>query len=300
MAVQCACIGGNAGDKRRRSWREAADTWAMSGTRHDRPVGDQQVGATFRAARIRSGKRQEDVATGAGVHRSCVSSVERGHLGDVKLRQLRAIATDLEIQLRLVASWHGAEGVRIVNERHSRMHELVAERLAVLSEWEFASEVSFSEWGERGVVDILAWHSLTRTLLIIELKTEIPDPAGLVAQVDRYRRLGPAIGRTRGWHPLRVATWVFVAESDLNRRQVARHNVMLRNAFPLDGHFVRRWLRDPSAGSDRSTRHVDGGSSAARALADERPGDAGRARAGSIAVASRVDGPVTVPRGRGP
>jgi hypothetical protein len=221
----------------------------MSGAHHHRPVSDQQVGATFRAARIRSGKRQQDVAAGARVHRSCVSSVERGHLDDVPLRQLRAIASDLEIQLQLTASWHGADGVRIVNERHSRMHELVAERLAVLSDWGFASEVSFSEWGERGVVDILAWHSLTRTLLIIELKTEIPDPAGLVAQVDRYRRLGPAIGRARGWNPLGVATWVFVAESDLNRRQVARHNVMLRNAFPLDGHFVRRWLRDPSAGS---------------------------------------------------
>jgi transcriptional regulator with XRE-family HTH domain len=266
----------------------------MSGARHHRPVGDQQVGATFRAARIRSGKRQQDVATGAGVHRSCVSSVERGHFGDVPLRQLRAIATDLEIQLQLVASWHGADGVRIVNERHSRMHELVAERLAVLSDWGFASEVSFSEWGERGVVDIFAWHSLTRTLLIIELKTEVPDPAGLVAQLDRYRRLGPAIGRTRGWDPLRVATWVFVAESDLNRRQVARHNVMLRNAFPLDGHFVRRWLRDPSAGSVRSTRHADGGSSAARGLADERPGAAGGARLGGIVAPSRVDVPSRV------
>ena len=99
-----------------------------------------------------------------------------------------------------------------------------------------------------GFVDILAWHSLTRTLLIIELKTEVPDPAGLLAQVDRYRRLAPAIGRARV-DPLRVATWVFVAESDLNRRQVARHNVMLRNAFPRDRHSVRRWLRDPSAGS---------------------------------------------------
>jgi hypothetical protein len=200
--------------------------------------------------------------------------------------------------------------MRIINERHSRMHELVAERLAVLSDWEFASEVSFSEWGERGVVDILAWHRLTRTLLIIELKTELPHPAGLVAQVDRYRRLGPAIGRARGWNPLRVATWVFVAESDLNRRQVARHAVMLRNAFPLDGHFVRRWLRDPSAGSVYSTRHVHGGSGAAGAPVGDRPGAgagdvagaragaaagaragaAAGAQAGSIAVPSRVDG----------
>ena len=69
---------------------------------------------------------------------------------------------------------------------------------------------------------------------------------------------------TDGWDPpsaapaggtRSVATWVFVAESDLNRRQVARHNVMLRNAFPLDGHFVRRWLRDPSAGSVLSRVH---------------------------------------------
>ena len=220
----------------------------MSGARHDRPVSDQQVGALFRAVRIRGGKRQVDVATGASVPRSRVSSVERGHLDDVPMGQLRAIANDLEIRVELVASWRGADGARIVNERHSRMHELVAARLAAISGWKFATEVSFSEWGERGVVDILAWHSLTRTLLIIELKTEIPDPAGLVAQVDRYGRLAPAIGRARGWAPLNVAIWVLVAESDLNRRQVARHKVILRNAFPLGGQFLRRWLRDPCGG----------------------------------------------------
>jgi hypothetical protein len=95
------------------------------------------------------------------------------------------------------------------------------------------------------VIDILAWHAARRVALVIELKTEIPDPAGLIAQVDRYRRLAPAIARERGWKPDEVASWVLVAESDMNRRQLARHRVMLRNAFPLDGRALRRWLRDP-------------------------------------------------------
>jgi transcriptional regulator with XRE-family HTH domain len=235
----------------------------MSGARHHRPVGDQQVGLLFRTARIRSGKRQEDVAAAAGVHRSRLSSIERGLLDDASIRDLRAVATQLEIRVEIRASWRGGDGVRIVNERHSRMHELVAARLAATPGWEFATEVTFSEWGERGVIDILAWHAATRALLVIELKTEIPDPAGLIAQVDRYRRLAPTIGRDHGWNALAVATWVLVAESDMNRRQLARHRVILRNAFPLNGHFMRRWLRDPAAGDAERTRaptagHVSG------------------------------------------
>jgi transcriptional regulator with XRE-family HTH domain len=209
-------------------------------------MNDLGVGTLFRAVRIRRGMRQEDVAEAAGVTRWWVSRVEQGHLDGLPLDRLRALAGVLEIRLELVASWRGADGARIVNERHSRMHELVAARLAATPGWESATEVTFSEFGERGTMGILAWHAASRTLLVIELKTELPDPAGLVAQVDRYRRLARQIGRARGRDPRVVATWVLVAESDLNRDQLARHRVILRNAFPLDDRFLRRWLRDPA------------------------------------------------------
>jgi transcriptional regulator with XRE-family HTH domain len=230
-------------------------------------VNDLGVGTLFRAVRIRRGMRQEDVAEAAGVTRWWVSRVEQGHLDGLPIDRLRALAGVLEIRLELVASWRGADGARILNERHSRMHDLVAARLAAAPGWEYATEVTFSEFGERGTIDILAWHAASRTLLVIELKTELPDPAGLVAQVDRYRRLARTVARARGWDPLVVAAWVLVAESDLNRDQLARHRVMLRNAFPLDGRFLRRRLRDPAwRGEER------GGAS----------GQAGGERAGAV------------------
>jgi len=234
--------------------------------------------------------RQKDVAADATVARSWVSRVERGHLAGLPIDRLRAIAGALEIQVHLVASWRGGEAARVVNERHSRMHELVAARLSAVSGWEFATEVTFSLWGERGTIDILAWHSASRTLLVIELKTEIPDPAGVLAQVDRYRRLAPKIGRERGWDPVRVATWVLVAESDLNRSQLARHRTMIRNAFPLDGRFLRGWLRDPSRRSMPGTGADSTRSGADATLGGEAPGDGAGGRVSGCRSSGQVSG----------
>jgi transcriptional regulator with XRE-family HTH domain len=245
---------------------------------------DQRLGALLRAVRIRRRLRQEDVAAAARVDRSWVSRIERGHLRDVWTGRLRTIAGVLEVGLEDVPSWRGGEVARIVNERHSRLHELFAAHLARTPGWEFATEVSFSSWGERGVIDILAWHAARGVLLVVELKTEIPDPAGVIAQVDRYRRLAPEIGRECGWHAASVATWVLLAESDMNRRQLARHRVMLRNAFPLDGRTLRRWLRDPGSGAGGA------GGAPAGAAGGAPAGAAGGAPARAWVAAGAVNG----------
>ena len=213
-----------------------------------------------------------------------VSRIERGHLGSVPVERLRAVAAVLEVSLEIVPSWRGGEVGRVVNERHSRMHELFAAHLARTPGWEFATEVTFSAWGERGVIDILAWHPARRVILVIELKTEIPDPARLIAQVDRYRRLAPAIARDRGWEAAEVASWVLVAEADMNRRQLARHRVMLRNAFPLDGRALRRWLRDPGGvggpgGAAAGVRGLAFLANAGPAITNRRLGPTKRVRA---------------------
>src|SRR4051794_253417 len=82
--------------------------------------------------------------------------------------------------------------------------------------------------GERGVIDILAWHASSQTLLVIELKTEIVDVNDLMGKADKKRRLAALIGRDRGWKPRSVGLWVIVADSKTNRRRVQSHATTLR------------------------------------------------------------------------
>ncbi len=142
------------------------------------------------------------------------------------------------------------------------MHELVAEHFSRLDGWEIAPEVSYSIWGERGVIDLLAWHAATRTLLVIELKTEIVDINELMGKADQRRRLAPEIAAARGWVPHTVGVWIVVADSRTNRRRLAAHRSVLRVAFPTDGRTMPGWLRRPSgrvaALSFLSNRHETG------------------------------------------
>ena len=211
---------------------------------------DLRLGLAFRAVRRRLGLRQGDVAARAGVSASQVSRIERGRIHSLPLGTLRRVAGALDIRVHLQASWRGGELGRTLNRRHAALHEAVLGTLAELVGWEHLPEVSFSVFGERGIVDVVAWHAATRTLLIIEIKSELVDPQELVGVMDRRGRLAPAIGERFGWRPLHVARWVVVADTRTNRRHLAQHRRLLRSAFPADGRRIRAWLRAPAGRID--------------------------------------------------
>ncbi len=209
-------------------------------------MNDVQLGALFRAVRIHLRLRQEDVAAKARVSASTVSRIERGHLDTIPLRLVRKVAAVLEIRIDVLPTWRGGDLERIVNARHTALHEQLAKRLAKAADWESAAEVSYSIWGERGAIDRLAYHSGRRVLTIFEIKPDLADPPGLVGQLDRYRRLGPEVARGRGWDVQTVSCWAIVADTDTNRRRLRAHSVLLRGALPGDGVAFRHWLADPS------------------------------------------------------
>jgi transcriptional regulator with XRE-family HTH domain len=208
---------------------------------------DQRVGAMFRFLRIRRGWRQIDVAARAGVSQSQVSRIERGHLATVTIETLRRVAAVLDLRIDVVGRWRGGDLDRLLAAGHSALYEAVATRLRGLAGWAFASEVSFSIDGERGIVDILAWHAATRSLLVIELKTEFMDVNELVGTLDRKRRLARRIAAERGWlrDAATVSAWVIVVDGSANRRRAAEHATMLGSAYPVDGRAIRTWLRRP-------------------------------------------------------
>ncbi len=207
---------------------------------------DARVGTAFRAIRIKRGWRQVDVATRAGVSRALVSMLERGHVDRVTVHVVRRVAQTLGIRLDLSVRWRGGDLDRLLNAGHAALHEELARYLGTLPDWLQAPEVSFSIYGERGVIDILAFHPPTGSLLVIELKTELADLEDLLAAMDRRMRLAGTVARERGWEARTVSCWVAIAEGDANRRRVERHKATLRSAFPANGHEMRTWLRTPA------------------------------------------------------
>lgn len=126
------------------------------------------------------------------------------------------------------------------------MHEAVARLFHRLDGWLIAPEVTYSIYGERGVIDVVAWHAASRTLLVVELKTLLVDVNDLMGSMDRRRRLATRIARDRGWFPIAVGAWVAIADTSTNHRRLADHATVLRIAFPGDGRTLRGWLRRPT------------------------------------------------------
>ena len=214
-------------------------------------MNDLRVGSAIRSVRIRRRLRQIDVGARAGVSDSLISRMERGHLDEMTLGSIRAVGAALEIRIDLTARWRAGDLDRLLNARHSELHELVARHFVEqLPEWVLQPEVSFAVYGERGIIDILAWHPKLRALLVIELKTDIVDVNELVGTVDQKGRHAIGIAIDRGWigprDPLPlVSVWVIVARGHTNRRRIQAHGAMLRAAFPVDGRVIVPWLRRP-------------------------------------------------------
>ena len=161
-------------------------------------------------------------------------------LGDVE-RVLDALGARLQVRVL----WQGEELDRLLDRDHA---VLVDAMLRLLGEdgWIAIPEVTFHVAGERGSIDILAWHEATRTLLVIEIKSVVPDIQATVGGLDRKSRLGPRIARDRGWDVMSVARLLVLPDDRTTRRRVIAFSTTFQHALPTRTADVRRWLRNPS------------------------------------------------------
>jgi transcriptional regulator with XRE-family HTH domain len=210
-----------------------------------RSVDPLRVGRALRALRIRRGWRQQDAASAAGLSRSLFGRIERGELARVCLGDLegasRVLGADLDVRIR----WHGEGLDRLLDATHAAMVESVVAMLQGAG-WETAVEVSFNFLGERGSVDVVGWHPVARALLIVEVKSVIPDAQSTISTHDRKSRLAASIGELRGWRPQIVGRLLVVAESSTSRGRVHALDAMFRTAYPDRAVGIRGWLREPS------------------------------------------------------
>jgi transcriptional regulator with XRE-family HTH domain len=130
----------------------------------DDPVMDElRVGRLLRTVRQHRDLRQVDVALAAGLRQGTFSNLERGHVESVGLAKLRRVAAVLEVSID--AWWRGGQADRLMDRAHAALVDHTNRSLTAAG-WEIVPEFTFNHYGDRGSVDILAWHAAERILLL--------------------------------------------------------------------------------------------------------------------------------------
>ncbi len=173
------------------------------------------------------------------------SRAERGEIVDLKLVTLDRIVTALDAYLAVDIRYQGGRADRLIDRAHAAVVELVVSALRTAG-WETHLEFSFNVFGERGSVDVLAWHAATRTLLIVEVKSRFTDLQELLLALGRKLRLVPEEARRElGWDAVAIGRVVVAPGTSENRNVIARHASIFEATLPANAPAIRAWIRRP-------------------------------------------------------
>jgi transcriptional regulator with XRE-family HTH domain len=213
---------------------------------------DIRLGRIVRDVRLSRHLRQQDVAARAGTCRQIVSRLECGSVDRITVGVLRAISSAMGMPSLVTLGWHGPEVERLRDRLHAALGERVAADLRAAG-WQVIAEYSFSHYGERGSVDVLAWRPEFGALLEVEVKTRLWDLQETLSALDRKRRLVPKlVERERHWRARSVGVILVMPELSTHRHTIERHSNTFAAALPDRQAEVRRWLVSP----DRDLRGI--------------------------------------------
>lgn len=204
-----------------------------------------RFGRVVRLLRRRRGWTQAVLADRAGISQSAVSRIERGEGDRLTVVLLARVAQSVGATMRIQLLADGENLDRLLDAGHAEIVEAVT-RLLAAHGWEVVPEVTFSIYGERGSIDILAFHAPTGSLLVIEVKSVVPDVQATLAGIDRKARLADRIARERGWRVRTVSRWLVVGDSSTARTRMERHAATFGAALPLRTVALRRWAARPT------------------------------------------------------
>jgi transcriptional regulator with XRE-family HTH domain len=208
-----------------------------------------RFGRIVRAIRRRRGWRQEDLAKRAGVSQSVVARIERGAAATITPTRLERVLAPLGARLIIRVDWQGEAADRLLDAEHAQLVEQVLGLLRGAG-WLAVPEVTFAIRGDRGSVDILAWHESSATILVIEVKSVVPDIQGTLTPFDRKIRLAAEIGRERGWQPRRVATILVIKDTRTARRRFTEHAATFDARLPQRSVAARRFITNPGVAGE--------------------------------------------------
>jgi hypothetical protein len=208
---------------------------------------DERLSDLVRLIRRELRISQVQLAAVAHVPLNDLKRIEAGKAGYVRLNRVRRVLEAEGGRARLVPWWNGAAADRLLDSRHAALVERVVALLKARG-WEVQVEVSFSEFGERGSIDILALKPDARVAIMIEVKTAIGSLEETNRVLDAKVRLAPIlISKRYGWRPAIVGRLLVVPSTSTVRRVVDAHASTMESIYPARSREVRAWLRRPTS-----------------------------------------------------
>jgi transcriptional regulator with XRE-family HTH domain len=207
-------------------------------------VNVERLGRLARMLRVRQRLTQAALSARVGVGRRAVSMLERGHARRLPLGTVEAILAGLGARMDVHVMWNGPDLDRLVDAGHAALSAVVKRRLERWG-WLVRVEVSYSRYGERGRIDLLAHHPATRTLLVIEVKTELVDVQSLLGSLDAKVRLARHVAHDIGWEVGPVIPAIVFADRTATRSHVHRLETLF-DRFSVRGRPALTWLGHPT------------------------------------------------------
>lgn len=191
--------------------------------------------------RRRKGWSQARLASQLGISQSELSRRERGSLENCSVAEVEqwgaALGAHVSVDVRV-------DGQRpLMDARHARLQSWIAGLLAQHG-WTVLVEHSFNHYGDRGRIDVFAYHPIEHVLAIIEVKTRIDDVGDVLGRLDVKRRVAPMLAREQAWPATAVVPMLLILEQRTNRRRIEDHATVFAG-LPTRGRAAAAWLRQP-------------------------------------------------------
>lgn len=199
-----------------------------------------RLAATLRTLRRRKRWSQAMLAGELGLSQQTMSRLEadvrRAPIGVI---ERWAAALDAYVAVEVRVSGERA----LVDKDHAALQNQIATALRAAG-WVVDAEVSFNHFGDRGRIDILAFHPVARVMLVIEIKSMIVDVQDLLGRLDIKTRIATLLARERGWQVAHAVPALIIQDGRTARRRVADHPALFHR-FGLRARAARAWMRQP-------------------------------------------------------
>lgn len=191
--------------------------------------------------RRRKGWSQARLAAQLEISQSELSRWERGSLEDCSVAEVERWGAVLGAHVSMEVRVDGERP--LTDARHARLQNWIVGLLRQHG-WTVLVEHSFNHYGDRGRIDVLAYHPIDHILLIIEVKTRIDDVQDILGRLDVKRRVAPILAREQRWPATATVPMLLILEHRTNRRRTADHAPVFAN-FTARARAASAWLRHP-------------------------------------------------------